>query len=313
MTEDQRSDQKNQDTQFRLPGVGQPSVKPNVTPKQTDPTSQQQRTQEGTNPAKPVFVQLVGGDELEPFEEQTLAISRETLTVSRRTYQVAIFAFLAALAAAVFVGSQVKIMSYQTQIMASQSESAAAGAAIGELNTRNQFKIAQEQADASQKQAKAAETQVDTLRRNFVNEQQPYVWFTNETAIVDWTEWKGGTASWTYRITNYGKSPAINYSVDRHTEIGPDALEKVKNYRISRQFWSWKGSRLPQGKDDLFSSYAKISGKDWEQAKAHDQWIVTVGTFIYSDLSGVLHADDFCVSYLANGLVMYCEYKHKTQ
>jgi hypothetical protein len=219
---------------------------------------------------------------------------------------------LAAITAALFY-VQLREMTSQTQILASQSEGANSGALMDEMNTRKQLSIVQEQADAAQKQGKAAQDQVETLRHNFIKEQQPYLWFTNETAILDWTEWEGGTASWTYHITNYGKSPAVNYSVDRHTETGPDALKKIKEYKISRQLWSWKGSRLPQGKDDYFTSYVKISGKDWQQAKANDQWIVTVGTFIYYDLAGFPHADDFCVSYFANGSVTYCEYKRKTQ
>jgi hypothetical protein len=160
---------------------------------------------------------------------------------------------IATITAALFY-VQLNEMTKQTQILASQSEGANAGALMDEMNTRKQLAIAQDQAKAAQDQAQAAQDQVATLRRNFLKEQQPYVWFTNETAIIDWTEWKGGTASWTYHVTNYGKSPAVNYSVDRHTETGPDAIEKIKEYRISRQFWSWKGSRLPQGKDDFFTS-----------------------------------------------------------
>lgn len=59
--------------------------------------------------ANPLFVQTVGGDELEPFEKQSLAISRESLDISRRTYYIAILAFIAAAAAAIFVYAQVRI------------------------------------------------------------------------------------------------------------------------------------------------------------------------------------------------------------
>jgi hypothetical protein len=103
-------------------------------------------------PPQPILVQLVGGDDhsLKPFEEQTLAISRDALDISRRTYWVAIFAFLAALAAAVFVGVQVYEMTKQTQIFASQTEGANAGALVDEMNTRKQLFIAEAQAKAAE-------------------------------------------------------------------------------------------------------------------------------------------------------------------
>src|SRR5580692_6951975 len=98
----EEQDQPNKEAQERQPapsGITQPPVQLPAVPQQADPPAADQEPKDGSDPTKPLFIQVVGGDELEPFEEQSLAISR-------RTYWVAIFAFGAALAAAIFVGSQ---------------------------------------------------------------------------------------------------------------------------------------------------------------------------------------------------------------
>jgi len=169
---------------------------------------------------------LVGGEDLEPFEEQTLALARENFAMSRRTYRIAILGFIAAAAAAVFVGTQVKIMSVQTQILASQSESAAGGAAIGELNTRKQLAIAQQQ-------AQAAQDNVAVVRRG-IEENSARSKEALDTAIkssqLDQRAWvgvvgvntDGGVATYedfsvkgaTLVIHNSGKTPALKIRIE---------------------------------------------------------------------------------------------------
>lgn len=117
---------------------------------------------------EPILVRLVGGNDLEPFEEQTLEIAKETLAISRRTYWIAIFGFGAALAAAIFVGVQVFEMTKQTQILASQSEGANAGALMDEMNTRRQLGIAQEQADNARQSVGAIRGQTFEMERPWV-------------------------------------------------------------------------------------------------------------------------------------------------
>ena len=200
MTEDPGTEKNKQDTQFRPGSIGQPSIKPNTIPKQTDPKPYEQHTQEGTNPAKPIFVQVIGGDDLEPFEKETLAISKKTLWV-------AVSAFGAALIAAVFVGSQVTIMSYQTQIMASQSEGANAGALMDEMNTRKQLGIVQEQADAAQKQAKAAQESAKAIQRQMRVDQRPWLFFNTDNADAFGLQ-DGLPIVVPIEVQNLGKTPA---------------------------------------------------------------------------------------------------------
>ena len=53
-----------------------------------------QNVNQANHDPEPILVRLVGGEELEPFEEQTIAIAKETLAISRRTYWVAVLASL---------------------------------------------------------------------------------------------------------------------------------------------------------------------------------------------------------------------------
>lgn len=172
MAESEKPGERKQETNPPDAKVAQPVTAP---PQKPPATGDTRRTGDDPQPPQPLLVQLVGGDELEPFEVQTLAISRETLSISRRTYWIAIFGFLAALAAACFVGVQVGEMTDQTQILGSQSESAAAGAAIGELNIRKQLGIAQQQSLAAQDQAKAAQKSVQAIEGQTFQSERPWI------------------------------------------------------------------------------------------------------------------------------------------
>jgi len=210
MAEQEQPDKNKQEGQLAPRGVARPSVQLPAVPIQTAANASNQQTDKGTDPAKPLFVQIVGGDALEPFEEQTLAISR-------KTYWIAILAFGAALAAAIFVGSQVKIMSYQTQIMASQSESAAAGAAIGELNTRKQLVIAQQQANAAQQQASAAQDSVRAIQKEMRLNQRAWLTLGDTVATVQAAPNAPLAAS--INMSNTGKTPALSAIANVFLEV----------------------------------------------------------------------------------------------
>lgn len=192
MAEDQSRDQYERQGNPTSAGAGQLVFESAVLSKQANPKASEQNGREGTDSTKPVFVKIVGGDELEPFEQQTLAISR-------KTYWVAVFAFAAAVIAAAFVGVQVKEMTYQTQIFASQSEGANAGALMDEMNTRKQLAIAQTQ-------AKAAQDSVTVIRQQMRIDQQGWVALDNLYPEVS-TE--HGTQVYGV-LKNTGKSPARN-------------------------------------------------------------------------------------------------------
>jgi hypothetical protein len=248
-------------------------------------------------PAQPILVRIVGGDDLEPFEQQSLDISR-------RTYWVAFLGLWFALAAAVFVGVQDFEMTKQTQILASQSEGANAGALMDEMNTRRQLDIAQ-------KQMEALQNQVATMHHNFAVEQQPFIWFTDEPATISWDSNKKAVG-WTSHITNFGKSPA-GYHIDKVLEVGPDAMQEMAKYKMEpiNKMTPFLNV-LPQGKSDYFTSWNYTTTEQFYlDAMKHDAWVVMFGTLASYDLSGKLHLKDFCAIHYINGSIGVCDYKHK--
>ncbi len=248
------------------------------------------------NEAQPIFVRLVGGDDLKPFEQQSLRIAR-------KTYWVTFFGLLAAVAAAVFVGVQVSEMTRQTQILASQTEGANASSLMDEMNTRKQLFIAQ-------KQMEALQDQVVTMRHNFNAEQRPFMWITNDNASIGWDKAVG--AFWTFHYTNYGKATA-SYVIDHFLLIGPDALNNVTKHKMPslRGAKETATSKLPQGKTDYITATFFVPQEFFDEALKHDNWIVVAGTFVYYDLAGNLYTTDFCSGHLASNAISICKYKHQ--
>jgi hypothetical protein len=238
VADDQKPNEGQQETQFGSSGVSEALLRRIAIAVEAQSKTAEQKPQNGAEPAKPLFVQVVGGDDLEPFEEQSLAISRETLTLSSRTYHIAFYAFIAAVAAAAFVFMQVKEMSYQTQIMAAQSESAAAGAAIGELNTRRQLEIAQQQATAAQDGAKA-------IQRQTIQELRPWIKFSmgdpKVSPTISWYVEVGSPLTAPVMFTNVGKTPAINVIV----MVGIDIISRGKDPKLPVAFRSPRGPTPP--------------------------------------------------------------------
>jgi hypothetical protein len=185
-------------------GVTQPPAPP---PQEPPATGNRSGADGNPQPSQPLLVRLVGGEDLEPFEEQTLALARESLTISKGTFGIAILGFLAALAAAVFVGVQVFEMTKQTQIFASQTESAAAGSLMDGMNTRKQLAIAQQQAAAAQESAQAIEGQT-------FQSERPWVAVSITPASdFQYDEIRGGFITLKFTLTNVGHSLAKYTSV----------------------------------------------------------------------------------------------------
>lgn len=131
-------------------------------------------------------------------------IETEALDVSKGTYRLAKWGFWIALGGAVFVAVQVQEMGDQTIILGSQTISAAAGAAIGELNTRQQLSIAQ-------MQAKAAQDSVEAIQRQTRIDQRPWIkinTIVDRVVSVDFAPTHALEGN--FNMTNIGKTPAKN-------------------------------------------------------------------------------------------------------
>lgn len=203
----------------------QPSALP---PQQPPPTPHGAAAAGDPQPRRPLLVQLVARDELEPFEVQSLAIARESLAISRSSERIAIGAFAAAIIAAVFVYFQVKVMSYQTQVMGAQSESAAGSAAAGEWNTRKQLEIAQQQARAAQDSVAAINKQMRQDQRAWIKfgpqEDTPG----GDKSTIQITA--GQPVAYPLRVANIGKTSAKNVDAKVFVEIVDASREPSLNH-----------------------------------------------------------------------------------
>ena len=234
-------------------------------------------------------MQLVGGDDLKPFEVQTLTISRETLAISRRTYWITIFAFLAAAAAAVFVGVQVFEMTKQTQILASQSEGANAGALMDEMNTRKQLGILQQQAVSAQLQAKAAQDSVRAIQRQMrldhrasivVKISEPRKFTLGEPIVIP------------LDVSNIGKSTAKNihgtavtYLLDISADLGPTPESWQGKFEPGVIF---PGDRrtIPSEMFNKDKTPVLLTAETSEQINGGKAVLLTFGRIDYEDLFG---------------------------
>jgi hypothetical protein len=324
VTDDQKSSEGQQETQLGSSGVSEALLRRIATAIEAHSKTTEQQPQSGAEPAKPLFVQEVGGDDLEPFEEQSLAIARETLTLSRRTYHIAFYAFLAAVVAAAFVFMQVKEMSYQTQIMASQSESAVAGAAIGELNTRRQLAIAQQQANAAQQS-------VEAIQRQMRQDQRPWIKIDlgdpDPEGKTHWSNRVGDPFKGPIRFTNTGKTPAKHITAEVHIDIIP--TDKQLRLPIFLPPWGkqvslrgakrtalagvtiqagriFPGNHATEEIDRVELVNGQLRPQILSVSEANDlvqkkAYIVVYGQVRYFDGFGIRHWANFCSSTFPNG------------
>ena len=193
------------------------------------------------------------------------------------------------------------IMGKQLDEMASTGQYAERQAilAIGQLAVANRASL------AAQAQAQAAQAQVEILRRNFIKEQRPHVWFTNDPQSIQWDDAKG--AGWTYHYTNYGKSPAVDIRSVQRLIVAPDAIKKLKPIPLPHER---TGGFLPPTKSDFATAYSRGTREELDDARQHDGWIAIYGSFVYHDGAGNLYITDFCGFLYGNGAVGICVYDH---
>jgi hypothetical protein len=251
----EKPDESKQETKTADSSVAQPLVAP---PRQPPATADAGGTS-NPNPPKPILVQLVGGDDLEPFEVQTLAIARETLVISKRTYWITIFGFFAALAAACFVGVQVAEMTDQTQILASQAEGAHAGALMDEMNTRRQLAVIEKQADASQRQATIA-------TRTYEASQRPYI---GVEEISHDDDRPNKTMTINVFIKNFGANPGENVEIHSHWYIN-----NVETRRTAGPPHARNGVLFPGKTRAIVGKFSNVDFSEVDSGKS--KWTVRI-------------------------------------
>jgi hypothetical protein len=284
------------------PGEGKQEAKATDTSVARPATPPQEPPALDGPPSQPLLVRLVRGDDLKPFEVQTLAIAKETLTISRRTYWISIFGFLAALAAACFVGVQVAEMSDQTQILASQSEGASAGALMDEMNTRKQLDIVQKQAKAAEESADAAKSQLIQTEKAFMLDQWPYM----SESKTELAEPIAADHEIHVNITfkNIGKSPAQDIRIYRDSELiqitgqeGDVRIQVEKLFSDARKTIEPHHYQTIPPTRDIFTTTQRRLRPTKEQVDAivsQQLELVVIAGVAYRDIFGGQHETETC-------------------
>ena len=120
--------------------------------------------------------------------------------------------------------------------------------------------------------------------KNAIADRRPYIW-THQTDIPpknDEIHFNEALArvEWTFHFTNYGRSPAVDYQLNAHVTVGPDAMSKVRWENIPDLK---TGAILPPG-DDGFSTPFSESGVTLDEFLAvskSNREIVMFGHFAY--------------------------------
>ncbi len=245
------------------------------------------------HPAEPILVRLVDGDDLKPFEQQSLDISR-------RTYWVAFVGLWFAFAAAVFVGDQVYEMTKQTQILASQSEGANAGALMDEMNTRRQLHIAQIQAKAAQDSVTAIRAQMRQDQRPML---KPGMGFAHERPAV------GETINGSVTIQNVGKTPATQMKGFWYISIVQNGEKLRFRYPMNSSLGVTMGAIFPNDPPTSYNVYwtkidpsnttsypteRKLTPEEFDSLLRGGTFFIIYGRVTYNDEFGVSHWTHFC-------------------
>lgn len=140
--------------------------------------------------------------------------------------------------------------------------------------------------------------QLDDARNNFMVDQRPYIWVAEKD--ISWTvSGPGQHVSVTMPITNYGKSPAIVTDGDLSAEIGPDAIDRLREGP-----WQSRGMITPTGKTNYVTTFSSDPVNDEEMLnnlRTKPGWIALHGRIKYHDSFKHVYETDFCMTYQKYG------------
>lgn len=146
--------------------------------------------------------------------------------------------------------------------------------------------------------------QAHLTRIQFIKDQRPYVWLSNELGKPG--RLPNGQIYWgLWYYQNYGKAPADNLVFNQGINLGTDALKKPRTFTGPDQ----PAPPLPPTKVDDSTSVStdKISQEEYDQLLHSDKTIVVYGRFKYTDASGHPYESGFCFMHIvANTNPMYC-------
>ena len=156
----------------------------------------------------------------------------------------------------------------------------------------------------------------ENTRNNFRQDQRPYIWLTRFEAPSLFIHQKRaplGQVTWTWRFTNYGRSPAYRVRYTHSMEVGEGALSRPRIFDKNLA----TAAPLPPTKDDFSTSVSQpslaITAEEFSRLGSIDNTIVVFGRFTYTDAYGAPYETSFCFSRLATGAIMYCPEPHSNE
>jgi hypothetical protein len=158
----------------------------------------------------------------------------------------------------------------------------------------------QRQTVAAEKSLRATQQALNVTRENFRQDQRPYVWLTNDIGPFQRVSTSiggalGGRLAFNFHFTNYGKSPAINCSVESHIGLGRGGGERILWSKLDPK----SGSILPPGKTDFNTAFSEqaITNETWEKINTigRIEYVTVRGRFQYFALDGTMYSGEFCV------------------
>jgi hypothetical protein len=142
------------------------------------------------------------------------------------------------------------------------------------------------------------ERTLSNSRDQFRIDQRPYVWVSELGPFIRAPHSTGDTSdklAFQFKLTNYGKSPAIRCQVDARIAIGKNAWKQI----VWKSLDADKGSILPPGKvevvNDAFSDQA-VSEEFFKQVISPGKMepIEVLGHIQYIGNDGTPYSSDFC-------------------
>jgi hypothetical protein len=150
--------------------------------------------------------------------------------------------------------------------------------------------------------AKAAETSVKESHEQFLTEQRPILWITNNLGLPQ--ACGDRQICWTWHYTNYGKTPAKN--------IRMYGFMKIANGSWKPSFAAEKSRGMPDisppippGKEDI-DTVVSDPGVDFSQVSKVDHYVSIKIRITYQDAYNGRHESDVCYATLVSGALNYC-------
>jgi hypothetical protein len=156
---------------------------------------------------------------------------------------------------------------------------------------------------------------LETSKDQFRIDQRPYVWITNELSpFVQAPHGPGNTSdklAFSFKFTNYGKSPAIHCQVDARIAIGKDGYREI----VWKVMDASKGSILPPGRVDFNTAYSDetVSPDFLKQVVSPGvmEPIEVVGRIQYFGTDGTPYSSDFCLGRNPAQSLYYCPHHNE--